>query len=141
MKADKIIQFCEKISYHFKNKDLLQEALTHPSIGNKSTVKNYQRLEFLGDKVLSLIIGEFLIEKYPNEMEGPLSKRQAALVSGETLTEVALIVGLEEVLLISHGEQKLGGKTNKRNLENALEALIGAIYIDSKNFKKRVYLN
>lgn len=124
--------FCKKISYDFSNEKLLEEALTHPSLSKENRSKpNYQRLEFLGDKVLGLIIGEFLMQKYSSEMEGDLSKRQAALVSGETLAEIALIIGLEEVLQISSGERKLGGKTNKRNLENALEALIGAIYLDS----------
>ena len=125
--------FCAKISYYFTNQKLLEEALTHPSLSKDNFDRpNYQRLEFLGDKVLSLVVGEFLMGKYPNEMEGSLSKRQAALVSGETLAEVALLIGLTEVLQISNGERKLGGKTNKRNLENALEALIGAIYLDSK---------
>ncbi len=133
-------KFCEKICYNFSNKNLLEEALTHPSLSKEKKGKpNYQRLEFLGDKVLSLVIGEFLMKKYPQEMEGDLSKRQAALVSGETLWQVALSIGLEEVLQISKGEKNLGGKTNKRNLENSLEALVGAIYLDSnydnaKNF-------
>lgn len=135
----KFKSFCDKINYHFSDEKLLVEALTHPSLSqeNKDNA-NYQRLEFLGDKVLSLVIGEFLMKKFPNEMEGPLSRRQAALVSGETLAEIALKIELEEVLQISHGERKLGGKTNKHNLENALEALIGAIYLDSnyENAKK-----
>lgn len=124
--------FCDKIFYNFRNEKLLEEALTHPSLSKENNAKpNYQRLEFLGDKVLSLIVGEFLMQKYPSEMEGDLSKRQAALVSGETLSQIALEIGLDEVLQISSGEKKLGGKTNKRNLENACEALIGAIYLDS----------
>lgn len=124
--------FCTEISYHFRNEKLLEEALTHPSLSKENNMRpNYQRLEFLGDKVLSLVIGEFLMKKYPQEMEGALSKRQAVLVSGETLAEIALEIGLDEVLQISSGEKKLGGKSNKRNLENALEALIGAIYLDS----------
>ncbi len=124
--------FYHKIDYQFSDEKLLQEALTHPSLSQENkTCANYQRLEFLGDKVLSLVIGEFLMKKYPTEMEGPLSRRHAALVSGETLAEIALLVGLEEVLQISFGEKKLGGKTNKRNLENALEATIGAIYLDA----------
>ena len=132
--------FPQKISHHFTNESLLDEALTHPSLSKEMKSKpNYQRLEFLGDKVLSLVIGEFLMQKYPTEMEGALSKRQAALVSGETLAKIALEIGVDEVLQISNGEKKLGGKTNKRNLENSLEALIGAIYLDSdfsaaKNF-------
>jgi ribonuclease-3 len=133
-------KFCQKINYNFKNKQFLEEALTHPSLSKENKdKKNYQRLEFLGDKVLSLVIGSFLITKYENETEGDLSKRQAALVSGETLSEIALEIGLNEIIKISKGEKNLGGSTNKRNLENALEALIGAIYLDdnyesAKNF-------
>lgn len=125
-------KFCTNIGYQFSNANLLEEALTHPSLSKEVSSKpNYQRLEFLGDKVLSLVIGDFLMEKYPAEMEGDLSKRQAALVSGEALAEIALEINLNDVIQLSKGEINLGGKTNKRNLENALEALIGAIYCDS----------
>lgn len=124
--------FLKNISYNFSNPELLEEALTHPSLSKDNNHKtNYQRLEFLGDKVLSLVISEFLMKKYPNEAEGDLSKRHAALVSGETLSQIASSIGIADVLQISVGERKLGGNNNKRNLENALEALIGAIYIDS----------
>ncbi len=124
--------FCKNINYNFRNKNLLLEAMTHPSLTKESATKNnYQRLEFLGDKVLSLVVSEFLMEKFPDEMEGALSRRQAALVSGETLAEIALQIHLDQILLISEGEKKLGGLHNKHNLENALEALIGAIYLDS----------
>ncbi|NBV07383.1 MAG: ribonuclease 3, partial [Proteobacteria bacterium] len=82
-------------------------------------------------KVLSLVIGDFLMKKYSNETEGDLSKRQAVLVSGETLAKIAIEIGVDEVIKISKGEKNLGGATNKRNLENSLEALIGAIYLDS----------
>jgi len=124
--------FYKKISYQFRDEKLLLEALTHPSFSQEDKkALNYQRLEFLGDKVLSLVIGEFLMQKYPTEMEGALSRRQAALVSGETLAEIALNLGLDEILRISAGEKKLGGKSNKRNLENALEATIGALYLDA----------
>lgn len=106
--------------------------MTHPSLSKENKHKpNYQRLEFLGDKVLGLIIGEFLMEKYPSETEGDLSKRQAAVVSGEALAKIALKIGLDKILQVSRGEKNLGGQTNKRNLENALEALVGAIYQDS----------
>jgi ribonuclease-3 len=129
---DVFLKFCQQISYNFSNEKLLEEAMTHPSLSKENKDKpNYQRLEFLGDKVLSLVIGDFLMAKYLHEMEGDLSKRQALLVSGVTLAEIASNIGLEEVLQISKGEKNLGGKTNKRNLENALEALIGAIYLDS----------
>lgn len=129
-------EFSLKIGHQFSDEKLLQEALTHPSFSkyNRSAA-NYQRLEFLGDKVLSLVISEYLMAKYLTENEGDLSKRHAALVSGESLCEIALDVEINEVLRVSSGEENLGGKTNKRNLENALEALIGAIYIDS-NFEE-----
>ncbi len=134
--------FCDKIFYQFNNDKLLLEALTHPSFTKYNhDAANYQRLEFLGDKVLSLIISEYLMAKYENENEGDLSKRHAALVSGDTLSKIALEVGIQKVLRLSGGEENLGGKTNKRNLENALESLIGAIYLDSnyENAKKFIF--
>lgn len=124
--------FCQKIGYNFADEKLLDEALTHPSLSKEDKSKpNYQRLEFLGDKVLSLVIGSFLFQKHKNETEGNLSRRQAALVSGETLASIALQIDLDQVIKVSKGEKNLGGSTNKRNLENTLEALIGAIYLDS----------
>lgn len=125
-------EFLQKIDYQFNDIKLLSEALTHPSFSKYNRLApNYQRLEFLGDKVLSLVISEYLMAKYQNENEGDLSKRHAALVSGETLSAIALDVEIDKVLRVSSGEENLGGKTNKRNLENALESLVGAIYLDS----------
>ncbi len=127
-----IEEFLLQIGYQFNDVKLLSEAITHPSFSKYNRKEaNYQRLEFLGDKVLSLIISEYLMKRYPNENEGDLSKRHAALVSGETLAEIALKVGIDKVLRLSSGEENLGGKNNKRNLENSLEALVGAIYLDS----------
>lgn len=128
-------KFSQIINYNFRNENLLLEALTHPSLTQEGKIHNYQRLEFLGDKVLSLAIGEFLMHKFPDEMEGALSRRHASLVSGEALAEIALEMNLDEFLLLSEGEEKLGGRHNKHNLENALEAVIGAIYLDS-NFQE-----
>ncbi len=134
-------KFLNKISYQFQDKDLLEEALTHPSFSKKNNAKNYQRLEFLGDSVLGLVIAETLIKKYPNANEGDLSKRQAYLISGEVLWKIATEIGIGEMMKFSDGEKVLGGKTNKRNLENACEALIGAIYLDSglDNCKKFIF--
>ena len=134
-------EFSKIISYNFNNQNLLEQALTHPSLSKENSAKpNYQRLEFLGDKVLSLVIGEFLMAKYPHEMEGDLSKRQASLVSGQALAEIALTMNLDQFILVSPGEAKLGGKTNKRNLENTLEAVIGAIYLDSNYAKAKNFI-
>ncbi len=133
MSEQTLEKFYQKISYNFNNPRLLEEALTHPSLITEKKF-NYQRLEFLGDKVLSLIISDFLMKKHPKENEGALSKRQASLVSGEMLSKIALEISLNNFIRLSPGEEKLGGRNNKRNLENALEALVGAIYLDS-NFE------
>ncbi|MFT6077224.1 MAG: ribonuclease-3 [Myxococcota bacterium] len=123
--------FLEKISYQFNNPKLLEEALTHPSFSKKNKNLNYQRLEFLGDTVLALIISENLMQKYPNDTEGELSRRRAHLVSGDILSSIGEKIGIGEVIKFSEGEKIIGGKVNKHNLENACEALIGAIYLDS----------
>lgn len=136
-----IQDFCHNIGYNFSDEKLLEEALTHPSLSKEDKARpNYQRLEFLGDKVLSLIVGHFLMRKHETEAEGDLSKRQAALVSGETLAAIALEIGLDKVIKVSKGERNLGGTTNKRNLENSLEALIGAIYLDSDYEKAKEFV-
>lgn len=136
--SEKLDNFLKKIDYQFNNAALLREALTHPSSSQDGV--DYQRLEFLGDAVLSIVIAEFLIKKYPEENEGQLSKRQAYLVSGQLLSEIAEVINVGEVLKLSEGERSIGGKANKRNLENALEALIGAIYLDSNLEKARQFI-
>jgi len=124
--------FYQTIEYTFKEEAILETALTHPSLNSRTNDhNNYERLEFLGDKVLSLIIAKYLMENFPNESEGNLSKRHAVLVSGATLAIIASKIDLPSMLKLSNGEKKIGGISNKNNLENALEALIGAIYLDS----------
>lgn len=115
------------IGYTFKDTALLELALTHPSLSGK---KNNQRLEFLGDAVLSSAVAHLLYERYPNEQEGELARRHAALVCTDALAEVARILDLGEVLKMASGEAGGGGRQNKTNLEDAMEALIGAIYLD-----------
>ncbi len=118
------------IDYKFNDLSLLTECLTHPSVSNLNNKKNYQRLEFLGDKVLSLVISEYLVCKYEKENEGDLSKRHAYLVSGEVLAQIAVEIGLDNYIILSQGEESSGGRSRASNLENVLEALIGAIYLD-----------
>ena len=118
------------IDYHFKNPALLEEALTHPSLSKNSSL-NYQRLEFLGDTILAMIMAELLLNKHQTEKEGELSKRQAYLVSGEVLSQIAQKIGIGKMIKISPSEEASGGRNNKRNLENAMEAVIAAIYLDS----------
>lgn len=126
----------EKIlHYKFKNEQLLEEALTHPSMSRQNHESerpfNYERLEFLGDAVLGLVIAELLVLKYPNEKEGALAKRQAGLVRGEAVANVANKLGIGKYIKMTQGEQSMGGRENVSNIENALEAIIGAIYRDS----------
>ncbi|MDE3016662.1 MAG: ribonuclease III [Pseudomonadota bacterium] len=113
----------ERIGYRFHDGDLLALALTHPSAGRG---KSNQRLEFLGDAVLGAVVARLLYDAYPAEQEGELARRLAALVRGETLTAVARGIGLGETLTLSAGERR----DTASNLEDALEALIGAVYLD-----------
>lgn len=115
------------LGHRFKDSSLLELALTHPSI---SKAQNNQRLEFLGDAVLGAVVAKLLYEMYPAEPEGELARRHAALVRGETLTQVARDIGLGEELKIAASEAKSGGRDNPSNLEDALESIIGALYID-----------
>lgn len=122
----------EKIlNYNFKNKELLKEALTHPSLSINKKIKNYERLEFLGDSILSMVIIEYLYKKYKNEKEGQLSKRKSYLVSKDILSNIARNMNIGKYIIMTKGEEKSGGRDNKNNLENVMEAIIGAIYLDS----------
>lgn len=133
----------EILGYKFKNRQFLQEALTHPSICAKDkSISSYERLEFLGDSVLSLIIISYIIDKFSNENEGKLAKRKAALVDGETLAKIGTSVGIGMKIIMSDSEVKLGGRENPHNIENALEAVIGAIYLDGGiEEAKRIVIN
>ena len=134
----KVDEFEKKINYKFKNKSLIDLAFTHSSFKNKIN-KNYERLEFLGDRVLSLVISEDLFLKYSNENEGALSKRLSDLVSKQKLLEVANEISINEMLKIDQFEKRnLKLKKNISILSDVCESLIGAIYLDSnlENAKK-----
>ena len=118
------------INYTFKNKMLLKEALTHPSMSFKNNHFNYERLEFFGDSILSMIIIEYLYNKYKDEKEGQLSKRKAYLVSKETLYNIAISLNIGKFIIMTKGEENCGGRANINNLENVMEAIIAAIYLD-----------
>lgn len=120
------------IGYTFSNKKLLEEALTHPSKTRLTKQKsfNYQRLEFLGDAVLGLVITEMLYEAFPNESEGSLAKRLAGLVRSESIAIVGKKLGIEPFIIMASSEEMSGGRSNASNIEDVCEALIGAIYVD-----------
>ncbi|MBR7118265.1 MAG: ribonuclease III [Helicobacteraceae bacterium] len=126
------------IEYNFKNKNLLLESLTHKSYDKN---KNNERLEFLGDAVLDLLIGEYVFKKLPKSCEGDLTKLRASMVNEASFAKLARAINLGDYLFISNAEEKNNGRDKSSILSNALEALIGAIYLDSNinNAKKISY--
>lgn len=125
----------ERIGYNFKKKNLLYTALTHSSYSNESKnlySMNNERLEFLGDAVLELIISEFLYKKYPRLAEGELTKMRAKIVCSESLSEIALELNIGNSIMMGKGEELQGGRERKSVLANAMEAIIGAVYLDSE---------
>ena len=120
-------QFLSKrLGYHFKDKELLQLALTHRSVSGK----NNERLEFLGDSLLNFIIAEALCGLYPNLNEGELSRLRANLVNGTTLAKLAREFNIGDCLILGIGELKSGGFQRESILADSLEAIIAAIYLD-----------
>lgn len=131
------LELLEKtIGYSFHDRALLIEALTHSSYANElkarkqSAVCN-ERLEFLGDSVLSIVVSEFLFKKYGKLPEGELTQRRAALVRSHALASYARSLHLGEYLLLGRGEEKGNGRDKQSTLENAFEALLAAIYLDA----------
>jgi ribonuclease-3 len=125
---DQTAKLEETLQYRFSNKELLIEALTHKSYKQPY---NNERLEFLGDAVLDLIIGEYLFQKFPKFDEGKLSKMRASLVNEEGFTRLANHIGLGEQLLMSNAEENNGGRSKPSLLSNAFEAVMGAIYLEA----------
>ena len=121
------------IDYQFNNKSLLKEALTHRSYLNENPswgVPHNERLEFLGDAALELAVTEELFNRYPENDEGKLTALRAALVNYQMMAQVAREIGLEKFILLSRGEAKDMGRAREVILANAIEALIGALYLD-----------
>ena len=125
--------FEKKINVSFKNKDLLMQAFIHRSYINENGgtgLSHNERLEFLGDAVLELIVTDFLFKKYPTYTEGELTALRSALVNAIIISEVASVIGINDYLLLSKGESKDNGKARQYILANTYEALVGAIYLD-----------
>jgi ribonuclease-3 len=121
-----------QLGYKFRDEMLLRLALTHPSVAHESgePTEHNQRLEFLGDAVLQLILTHDLYAKFPGFDEGPLTKGRAKLVNRRTLAEQARGLGLGAHLILSHGEETSGGRERASTLADAFEALLGAIFLD-----------
>lgn len=121
------------LGHRFADPALLREALTHPStdLQDRGSARfGYERLEFLGDRVLGLIIAEWLLDRFPTEPEGSLARRHTALVRRETLAQIARDIGLGAHLILSPGEDESGGRENDAILADACEAVIAALYLD-----------
>lgn len=123
----------QRIGHKFRNPLLLAEALTHPSIRHETQRHHFdnQRLEFLGDAVVQLVITEQLYAQFPHEAEGRLTKFRARLVSRDALKEHAVALDLGQYLMMGKGEEASGGRARTSTLADAFEALVGAIYLDS----------
>lgn len=126
-------EFQSKIGYTFKNRHLLEQALTHSSYANEKHMKKHsdnERLEFLGDAVLEIVSSEFLFINYPQKPEGELTKLRASIVCEPTLALCTKPLDLGKYLRLGRGEDHTGGRKRKSILSDALEAVIGAIYLD-----------
>ncbi len=122
-----------RLGYRFRNVALLKEALTHKSFVNENrslNLKDNERLEFLGDAVLDLLVSDLLFTKYPDLPEGDLSKRRASIVREETLCSLARNLGLGDFILLGRGEDMSGGREKSSLLANAFEAVMAAVYLD-----------
>jgi ribonuclease-3 len=133
MSKDIYSSFEKKINYKFQNKDLLKSALTHKTFAFEanSPIEFNERLEFLGDSILNFVIADQLYKTNKYFSEGELTRRRATLVNNHFLAQKARDLKLGKFLYLGKGETKQNGDKNPTNLANALEALIGAIYLDS----------
>ena len=126
-------QLEKRLNFKFKNKNLLTQAFCHRSYLNenpKFCFEHNERLEFLGDAVLELVITDYIYQKYPKKSEGDLTNWRAALVNSKMLAKIAQNLDLNGFLLLSRGETKETGKVRQYILANTMEALIGVLYLD-----------
>jgi len=128
-------EFQKKLGYFFKDLSLLRMALTHPSVAHEQgpnvTVYHNQRLEFLGDAVLQLVLTRELYLKFPSYGEGPLTKARAQLVNRKMLADHGKALGIGPYLQLSRGEETSGGRERQSSLADAYEAVVGALFLDS----------
>ena len=142
--SNNLSQLESKLSLKFNNQDLLLQAFTHRSYLNENPsfrVGHNERLEFLGDAVLELAVTEELYAKFPEKPEGELTSFRAALVNSKMLSEIAVELGINEFLLLSRGEAKDVGRARQYILANAMESLIGAMYLDQGYFSAKEFID
>lgn len=132
--ASRLEDLAQRLGHRFTNPELLIQAVTHPSIVQGRAPRKatpYERLEFLGDRVLGLVVADMLFQRFPTEPEGALARRHAALVRREALARIAAQIDLPEQVVLSKGEQDAGGRANPGLLADACEAVIGALFADA----------
>jgi len=131
-----------RIGYTFQDVELLRLALTHPSIAHEAGthIQTNQRLEFLGDAVLQLILTRALYDKFPDYGEGPLTKARATLVNRRMLAQHGHAIGLHEHIILSRGEEQTGGRHRPSAMADAFEALVGAVFMDGGLEAARAYV-
>ena len=128
------------IGYRFKNSEILKTALAHSSYANESRCQSYERLEFLGDSVLSIIISEYLYAQMKSISEGELSRIRASLVCEESLASLAKDLGFGKFILLGNGEEKAGSRDRNSILCDVFEAILAAIYLDSGMEEAKEYV-
>jgi len=136
--------FEKSIGYSFRNKSLLNQALTHKSYANEKNLErsnDNERLEFLGDSVLGVVMSHMLYNECQGEDEGVLTRYKSQLVSGETLARIAKELEIGEYLLLGKGEEASGGRRHVSNLMCALEAIIGAVFLDGGLKASHIFIN
>ena len=148
---DKLTSLEKKLDYKFNNVNFILEALTHPSMKQvNSSRKDYERLELLGDSILGFLITEMIFNKFTHQSEGNLAKIKSYVVSSGKLVAIANTINLSSYLIMTQGEENAGGRNNPNNIENAMEAVIAAVYLDSniesvkrvvENYWKKVIYN
>lgn len=132
-----------EIGYQFKDKSLLKQALTHSSFSNEQKIrkrKNYERIEFLGDAVLELVSSDYFYRTYPEETEGNLTKMRAAAVCEQALAITARQLKLGSYMIFGKGEEANGGRERESIIADAVEAVIGAIYLDESLDEARKFI-
>ncbi len=134
MSEERLRQLEERIGYCFQDKMLLRQALTHSSYSNEQKINrfpDYERLEFLGDAVLELVSSDFIFRKNPKMPEGEMTKLRSSIVCEPALAFCARLIGLEQFVLLGKGEEATGGRKRDSIISDVMEAVIGAVYLDS----------
>lgn len=136
----KLQKLLNKYDIEVKNLDRIKEALTHSSYANEHSLKSNERLEYLGDAVLGLLVAEYIFKNNPNLPEGKMTKLRATYVCEDANYKYAMELGIGDVLYLGHGEEQSGGRTRPAVLNDAFEAFLGAVYLEAGLDKVRTIL-